>query len=115
MGLLWRMTVKNGSAFFVGLVLKDCRRQARWNGSVLRCLLHEGRVTMVVTLWRVDVYYPVTRVHTSTVHSAQRREEAVQKALQHVPYALLEEDEYPILQDVRVDSLYHGNPRDLVI
>ena len=50
---------------------------------------------MVVILWRVDVYYPVTRVHASTVHSAQRREEAVQKALQHVPYALLEEDEYP--------------------
>ena len=58
---------------------------------------------MAVTLWRVDVYYPVTRVHASTVHSAQRREEAVQKALQHVPYALLEEHEYPIVQDVRVD------------
>jgi len=70
---------------------------------------------MVVTLWRVDVYYPVTRVHASTVHSAQTPEEAVQKALQHVPYVLLEEDEYPIVQDVRVDSLYHGNPRDLVI
>jgi hypothetical protein len=70
---------------------------------------------MVVTLWRVEVYYPVTRVHASTVHSAQTPEEAVQKALQHVPYALLEEDEYPIVQDVRVDSLYHGNPRDLVI
>ncbi len=70
---------------------------------------------MAVTLWRVDVYYPVTRVHASTVHSAQRREEAVRKALQHVPYVLLEEDEYPIVQDVRVDSLYHGNPRDLVI
>jgi hypothetical protein len=54
-------------------------------------------------------------VQASTVHSAERREEAVQKALQHVPYALLEEDEYPIVLDVRVDSLSHGNPRDLVI
>ncbi len=45
---------------------------------------------MVVTLWRVEVYYPVTRVHASTVHSAQTPEEAAQKALQHVPYALLE-------------------------
>jgi hypothetical protein len=70
---------------------------------------------MAVTLWRVNVYYPMTRVHTSTIHSAQTREEAVQKALQHVPYALLEAHEYPIVQDVRVDSLYHGNPRDLVM
>ena len=70
---------------------------------------------MAVTLWRVDVYYPVTRVHVSTVHSAERREEAVQKALQHVPYALLEEDEYPRVMSVRVDSFYHGNPHDLVI
>ena len=70
---------------------------------------------MVVILWRVDVYYPVTRVHASTVHSAETQEKAVRKALQHVPYALLEEHEYPIVQDVRVDSYYHGNPRDLVI
>jgi hypothetical protein len=70
---------------------------------------------MAVTLWRVEVYYPVTRVHASMVHSAQTPEEAVRKALQHVPYALLEEHEYPIVQEVRVDSLYHGNPRDLVI
>jgi hypothetical protein len=70
---------------------------------------------MAVTLWRVDVSYPVTQVHASTVHSAERREEAVRKALQHVPSALLEEDEYPIVLDVRVDSLSHGNPRDLVI
>jgi hypothetical protein len=70
---------------------------------------------MAVTLWRVDVFYPVTRVHASTVHSAERREEAVRKALQHVPYALLEAHEYPIVQDVRVDSRYHGNPRDLVM
>ena len=104
MGLLWLVMTKIGSAFFVGLVFIGCICQICWNGSVLRCLLHDGRVMMAVTLWRVDVYYPVTRVHTSTVHSAQRREEAVQKALQHVPYALLEEDEYPIVQDVRVDS-----------
>jgi hypothetical protein len=70
---------------------------------------------MAVTLWRVEVNYPVTRVHASTVHSAQRREEAVRKALQHVPYASLEAHEYPIEQNVRVDSLSHGNPRDLVI
>jgi hypothetical protein len=70
---------------------------------------------MAVTLWRVDVSYPVTGVHASTVHSAQRREEAVRKALQHVPSALLEEHEYPIVQGVRVESFYHGNPRDLVI
>jgi hypothetical protein len=72
-------------------------------------------MTMAVTLWRVEVFYPVTLVHASTVHSDERREEAVQKALQHVPYALLETHEYPIVQDVRVDSRYHGNPRDLVI
>jgi hypothetical protein len=70
---------------------------------------------MAVTLWRVEVYYPVTRVHASTVHSAEKREEAVRKALQHVPYALLEEDEYPRVISVRVDSFYHGNPHDLVI
>ena len=70
---------------------------------------------MVVTLWRVEVYYPVTRVHASTLHSAETREEAVRKALQHVPYTLLEEHEYPIVQGVRVDSFYHGNLRDLVI
>jgi hypothetical protein len=82
---------------------------------MLWCLLHEWRVMMAVTLWRVEVFYPVTRVHTSTVHSAETREEAVRKALQHVPYALLEEDEYPRVMSVRVDSFYHGNPRDLVI
>ena len=87
----------------------------RGKSSVLRCRLHEGGVRMAVTLWRVEVYYPVTRVQASTVHSAQTREEAVQKALQHVPYALLEEDEYPRVMSVRVDSFYHGNPRDLVI
>jgi hypothetical protein len=70
---------------------------------------------MAVTLWRVDVSYPVTGAHASTVHSALRREEAVRKALQHVPYASLEADEYPIVQGVRVDSFSHGNPRDLVI
>ena len=70
---------------------------------------------MADTQWWVDVYYPVTRVHASTVHSAQRRDEAVQKALHHLPYALLEEDEYPRVMSVRVDSFYHGNPRDLVI
>src|SRR5436309_2919135 len=79
------------------------------------CLLHEGRGRMVVILWRVDVYYPVTRVHSSTVHSAQTQEEAVKKALQHVPSALLEAHEYPVVQEIRVDSLYYGNPRDLVI
>jgi hypothetical protein len=70
---------------------------------------------MAVTLWRVDVSCPVTGVHASTVHSAQTREEAVRKALQYVPCALLEAHEYPIIQDVQVDSLYHGNPPDLVI
>ena len=70
---------------------------------------------MAVTLWRVEVYYPVTRVHASTVHSAETEEEAVRKALQHVPYALLEAHEYPLVQNVRVDSLYYGNPCDLVI
>ena len=70
---------------------------------------------MVITIWRVDVYYPVTGVYSSTVHSAKTRDEVVQKALQHVPYALLEEHEYPIVQHVRVDFLYHGNPHDLVI
>ncbi len=65
---------------------------------------------MVITIWRVDVYYPVTGVH-----SGKTREEAVHKALQHVPYALLEAHEYPQVKHVRVDSLYHGNPHDLVI
>ena len=70
---------------------------------------------MVVTLWRVDVYYPVTGVHSSTVHSGETQDEAVHKALQHVPYSLLEAHEYPTVTNVRVDSLYHGNPHDLVI
>jgi len=70
---------------------------------------------MVITIWRVDVYYPVTGVYSSTVHSGKTREEAVYKALQHVPYALLEEHEYPQVTHVRVDSLYRGNPYDLVI
>jgi hypothetical protein len=70
---------------------------------------------MAVTLWRVDVSYPVTRVHASTVHSAETEEEAVRKALQHVPSALLEAHKYPTVISVRVDSLFDGNPRDLVI
>ena len=70
---------------------------------------------MAVTIWRVEVFYPVTGVHASTVHSGKTRDEAVCKALAHVPYALLEAHEYPIVQHVRVESFYHGNPRDLVI
>jgi hypothetical protein len=70
---------------------------------------------MAVTVWRVDVFYPVTGVHASTVHSGKTRDEAVQKALAHVPYTLLDVHEYPIVTHVRVDFLYHGNPRDLVI
>ena len=70
---------------------------------------------MVVTLWRVDVYYPVTGVYASAVHSGETRDEVVHKALQHVPYALLETHEYPKVVNVRVDSLYHGNPHDLMI
>ena len=57
----------------------------------------------------------IVSVPTAEDLADKTEEEAVQKALQHVPYALLEEHEYPIVQDVRVDSLYHGNPRDLVI
>ena len=37
----------------------------------------------------------VTGAHSSTVHSGKTREEAVHKALQHIPYSLLEEHEYP--------------------
>jgi hypothetical protein len=70
---------------------------------------------MVITIWRVDVYYPLTGVHASTVHSGKTRDEAVYKALQHVPYSLLEEHEYPQVKHVRVDFLYRGNPHDLVI
>jgi hypothetical protein len=70
---------------------------------------------MAVTLWRVDVYYPVTGVYSSTVHSGGTRDEAVHKALQYVPYALLEAHEYPHVKRVCVDSLYRGNPHDLVI
>jgi len=70
---------------------------------------------MAVIIWRVDVYYPVTGVHASTVHSGKTRDEAVQKALTYVPYSLLEAHEYPQVVRVRVESFYHGNPRDLVI
>ena len=62
-----------------------------------------GDETMAVILWRVDVYYPVSGAHSSTVHSGKTREEAVHKALQHVPYALLEAHEYPQVKHVRVD------------
>src|SRR5437588_2002326 len=55
MGLLWPVMRKIGSAFYVELVQIGCRCQARWNGSVSRCRLHEGRVRMAVTLWRVEV------------------------------------------------------------
>ena len=70
---------------------------------------------MAVTLWRVDVYYPLTGVYSLTVHSGKTRDEAVHKALQHIPYSLLEEHEYPTVMNVRVDSLYHGNQHDLVM
>ncbi len=70
---------------------------------------------MIVTIWRVDVYYPLTGVYSSTVHSAKTRDEAVHKALKHIPYSLLEAHEYPQVKHVCVDSLYRGNPHDLVI
>ncbi len=70
---------------------------------------------MVITIWRVDVYYPVTGVYSSTVHSGKTRDEAVHKALQHVPYSLLEAHEYPHVKRVCVDSHDRGNPHDLVI
>lgn len=64
-----------------------------------------------VPIWGVTLFYPETRVRSSTLHSAGTRREAAGKALAHVPSSAPK----PTIRRAVVVDRYIGNPNDLVI
>jgi hypothetical protein len=64
-----------------------------------------------IPVWSVTLFYPETRVKSSTLHSAGTRGEAVGKALQFVPSFATP----PKVRRAVIEDYYTSKPHDLVI
>ena len=64
-----------------------------------------------IPIWRVTLFYPETRVKSSTLHSAGTRGEAVGKAFQYIPSFTTQ----PKVRRATIQDYYTGDPHDLVI